>query len=41
MILLREEVMNIPNLKVKIRQITGWECDILEDAEHLTLTIRY
>lgn len=41
MILLREEVMNIPNLKAKIRQITGWECDILEDAEHLTLTIRY
>lgn len=41
MILLREEVMNIPNLKIKIRQITGWECDILEDAEHLTLTVRY
>ena len=41
MILLNEEVMNIPNLKAKIKQITGWDCEILEDAEHLTLTIRY
>ena len=41
MILLNEEVMNIPNLKAKIKQITGWDCEILEDAEHLTLTISY
>lgn len=41
MTLLKEEVMNIPNLKGKIRQITGWDCGILEDAEHLTLTVRY
>lgn len=41
MVLLSEVVMNIPNLKRKIRQITGWDCEILEDAEHLTLTIRY
>lgn len=39
--LLSEVVMNIPNLKAKIRQITGWDCDILEDAAHLTITIRY
>lgn len=39
--LIGEEVMNIPNLKAKIKQITGWDCDILEDAEHLTITIRY
>ena len=41
MILLGEVVMNIPNLKAKIKEITGWECDILEDAENLTLTLRY
>lgn len=39
--LLSEVVMNIPNLKAKIKQITGWDCDIIEDAEHLTITIRY
>ena len=39
--LLSEVVMNIPNLKAKIKQITGWDCEILEDAEHLTITIRY
>jgi len=26
MILLNEEVMNIPNLKAKIKQITEWDC---------------
>lgn len=41
MVLLSEVVMNIPNLKAKIKQVTGWDCEILEDAEHLTLTIRY
>lgn len=41
MILIREDVMNIPNLKEKIKQITGWNCEILEDPEHLTITIRY
>lgn len=41
MVLLSEVVMNIPNLKAKIKQITGWDCEIIEDAEHLTLTIRY
>ncbi len=41
MILLSEVVMNIPNLKKKIKQITGWNCEIIEDAENLTLTIRY
>lgn len=41
MILLGEAVMNIPNLKEKIRQITGWNCEIIEDAENLTVTIRY
>lgn len=41
MVLLSEVVMNIPNLKEKIKQITGWNCEILEDAENLTLTIRY
>ena len=39
--LLSEVVMNIPNLKAKIKQITGWDSEILEDAEHLTITIRY
>lgn len=39
--MLSEVVMNIPNLKAKIKQITGWDCEILEDAENLTLTIRY
>lgn len=39
--LLREDGMTIPNLKVKIKQITGWNCEILEDPEHLTLIIRY
>lgn len=41
MVLISEVVMNIPNLKAKIKQITGWNCEILEDAENLTLTIRY
>lgn len=41
MALLREPVMNIQNLKAKIKQITGWDVEILEDAERLTLTIRY
>ena len=41
MVLLSEVVMNIPNLKAKIKQITGWNCEIFEDAENLTLTIRY
>ena len=41
MVLISEVVMNIPNLRAKIKQVTGWDCEILEDAEHLTLTIRY
>ena len=41
MVLLSEVVMNIPNLQAKIKQITGWNCEILEDAENLTLTVRY
>lgn len=41
MVLLRSDVMTPENLREKIRQITGLECDIIEDAEHLTITLRY
>lgn len=41
MLLLRAEVMTPENLKKKIKQVTGLDCDILEDAEHLTVMLRY
>lgn len=40
-ILLKTEVMNIPNLQKRIKNITGLDTEIIEDAEHLTLKIRY
>ena len=40
-ILLKTDVMNIPNLQKRIKAMTGLDTEITEDAEHLTLRIRY
>lgn len=40
-VLLQADVMNIPNLQKRIKTITDLDTEIAEDAEHLTLRIRY
>lgn len=40
-VLLKAVVMNIPNLKAKIKSITGLDCEIIEYPEKLTLRLRY
>lgn len=40
-VLLKAVVMSIPNLKAKIKSITGLDCEIIEYSEKLTLRLRY